>query len=189
MKSTQTGEPMVPVLWLDIIGTVIKGPGDGHRWVNTIEDVLVFPEVPRLLQRYKNHGWRVIGVSNQGGIAMGHTTLDAIGSVMNLVNQLCANTFDLITICRHHPQAQELEMRSCWCRKPRIGLLVEAGLTVARRHGEIYPPAFGLMVGDMEDDIECAGNAGLGFMTAADWRAGHHDLKADAAIRMTKVAS
>jgi D-glycero-D-manno-heptose 1,7-bisphosphate phosphatase len=177
---------MVPVLWIDIVGTVIKGPNDGHRWVNEASDVEVFPEVPRLLQRYQNRGWRVVGVTNQGGIAMGHTTLPKILGAMNAVNQMCGKVFDLVMICRHHPEATELEMRVCWCRKPRIGLLIEAGLALARRHGEIYPPHLGLFVGDMDEDRLCAENAALAFMWAKDWRAGAHDLRAVAAINATR---
>lgn len=166
-----------PVLWIDIDGTVRHGPSErGGRFVNEPEDVVIFAEVPRLLAAYRRAGWRVVGVSNQGGIALGHVTLEQALLTMRRTIELCKldgnqHPFDKIAICRHHPEADDPEMAVCWCRKPRIGLLVESGLDLAKCFGEIYPPHMGLFVGDMEDDRRCAENAGLRFMTAADWRA------------------
>jgi D-glycero-D-manno-heptose 1,7-bisphosphate phosphatase len=40
-----------PVLYLDLDGTVRKGYDELGRFVNTKEDVEVFPEVPAILER------------------------------------------------------------------------------------------------------------------------------------------
>lgn len=40
-----------------------------------------------------------------------------------------------------------------------------------RHRGEIYPPHLALMVGDRDEDRECARIASVDFMDAAEWRA------------------
>lgn len=159
-----------PVLWLDIDGTVRHSVEQLGRFVKIAADVVVFREVPQLLRAYKDAGWRIVGVSNQGGVALGHLTVHDVYANMNETMRQCGGHFDRIGFCCHHPDANEAEMACCWCRKPRIGLLVELGLNLAAQHGECYPPHMGLFVGDRPEDAQCASNAGLRFMEAIAWR-------------------
>lgn len=161
-----------PVLWLDLDGTVRHGKEELGHFVNRPEDVVIFPEALKLMRKAKAEGWRIVGISNQGGIALGHISLEACLAAMNRTHQLCGKLFDKIAFCRHHPDAKDPEMATCWCRKPRIGMIVETGLSMAQYFNEYYPPAFGLFVGDRPEDQQCAENAGLPFMWAKDWRAG-----------------
>jgi D-glycero-D-manno-heptose 1,7-bisphosphate phosphatase len=80
------------------------------------------------------------------------------------------NLFDRLLWCRHHPEAGNPEMGRCWCRKPAPGLLIEGAIDLGRQHDEFYPPYMGLMVGDRDEDAECARVAGFDFQWAADWR-------------------
>ncbi|HEY2766258.1 MAG TPA: hypothetical protein VGJ13_19935 [Pseudonocardiaceae bacterium] len=169
---TLTGEKAVPVLYLDIDGTVRHGVDELGRFVNTADDVVVFPEAVEMMRRWKAGGGRIIGVSNQGGIALGHVKASDMVKAMERTHQLSGGLFDKIAWCQHHPQASHPEMARCWCRKPSPGLVIEASLNLAERcRGEIYPPYMGLMVGDRPEDEECARLAGLDFQWAADWRA------------------
>lgn len=174
LHSIQTGEDMVPVLYCDIDGTIRLGKDELGRFVNTAEDVQVFPEVPSLLRVYKDLDWRIVGISNQGGIALGHQTFDQCVAAMMETNKQCGYVFDKMAWCMHHPDARNLEMAVCWCRKPKAGLVVEAALSLAEKTGEIYPPHLGLFIGDRPEDAQCATNAGLPFMNAAEWRTGAH---------------
>lgn len=160
-----------PVLWLDLDGTVRHGKDELGHFVNGPEDVVVFPEAVALMRKAKAEGWRIVGISNQGGIALGHMTMEQCAAAMMKTHVLTGELFDKIAWCRHHPDAKDPEMATCWCRKPRIGLIVETGLSMAQHFNEYYPPAFGLFVGDREEDRQCAENAGLRFMWAKDWRA------------------
>lgn len=160
-----------PALWLDIDGTVRKGLDELGRFVNTAADVEVFPEAVAAMQKYKASGYRIIGISNQGGVALGHLTERDCVAAMAETQRQTNNLFDRITFCLHHPQASDPEYAVCWCRKPRIGLLIHAGISLSEQYGECYPPHLGLMVGDRPEDEECARNANLQFMSAADWRA------------------
>jgi D-glycero-D-manno-heptose 1,7-bisphosphate phosphatase len=174
LVSIRTGEAMVPVLYLDLDGTVRMGFDELGRFVNGPKDVIVFPQVPDLLKAYKNHGWRIMAISNQGGIALGHMTVRTCLAAMLETNRQCDNLFDKITFCIHHPNAPEPEMATCWCRKPRPGMVIESALSLTEITKEIYPPHLGLFVGDRPEDEQCAENAGLRFMHAQEWRTGAH---------------
>jgi len=165
-------EPAVPLLALDIDGTVREGKDDAlGRFVNGPEDVRVFPEAVEMMRRWKTGGGRIIGVSNQGGVALGIITYESVAAAMVETHLQTGELFDKIAFCVHHPGADDPEMARCWCRKPSPGLLIEAALDLATRYGEMYPPYMGLMVGDRAEDHECALLSGLDFQWAADWRA------------------
>lgn len=167
-----TDERPTPVLYLDLDGTVRHGFDELGRFVNTADDVVVFPEAVAMMRLWKQRGGRIIGVSNQGGIALGHMTYEDCARAMVRTDELTERLFDKIAFCRHHPNAAHPEIARCWCRKPSPGLLIEASLSVAARHpGEIYPPSMALMVGDRPEDEQCAAIASIDFQWAKDWRA------------------
>jgi D-glycero-D-manno-heptose 1,7-bisphosphate phosphatase len=165
-------ERPTPVLYLDIDGTVREGKDDPlGKFVNGPEDVVVFPEAVEMMRRWKRGGGRIIGVSNQGGIALGIVSEPLVAAAMMETHRQVNGLFDKIAYCKHHPDASHPEMARCWCRKPKAGLLIESALDLARGYDEIYPPYMGLMVGDRPEDEACAEAAGLDFQWAADWRA------------------
>ena len=165
-------EKAVPILYLDLDGTVRQGKDDAlGRFVNGPEDVVVFPEAVELMRRWKKGGGRIVGVSNQGGIALGLVSYDAVAAAMTETHRQADELFDKMAWCSHHPDAQHPEMARCWCRKPKPGLIIEAAIDLAEHYGEYYPPYMGLMVGDRPEDEGAAAAAGLDFMWAAEWRA------------------
>jgi D-glycero-D-manno-heptose 1,7-bisphosphate phosphatase len=165
-------ERPTPVLYLDLDGTVRHGFDELGRFVNTPDDVVVFPEAVELMRRWKQGGGRIVGVSNQGGIALGHMTQQVCAATMMRTQELTGGLFDKISWCSHHPAASHPEMARCWCRKPSPGLLIESALSLAGKHpGEIHPPYMALMVGDRTEDEDCAGIAQIDFQWAAEWRA------------------
>lgn len=173
---TLTGEKAVPALYLDIDGTVREGKDDAlGKFVNGPEDVRVFPEAVEMMRRWKKGGGRIIGVSNQGGIALGLVDPMAVARAMMETHRQAEKLFDKMLWCMHHPDAEHPEMARCWCRKPKTGMIIEGALAVAEQsRGEIYPPYMGLMVGDRSEDEQCAEGAGLDFLWAATWREEAH---------------
>ncbi len=169
-------ERRVPVLYLDIDGTVRWGKDELGRFVNSAADVRVFDGVPDLLARYKAAGWRIVGISNQGGIALGQVSFQDVAEAMWATQSGCRDAFDKIAFCAHHPDAKDPEMAHCWCRKPRAGLVIETALNMAAENQgqEIYPPHLALFVGDRPEDEGCAQAANIRFMKADEWRAGAH---------------
>lgn len=175
----KTEERAVPMLFLDLDGTVRQGRDDAlGRFVNGPEDVVVFPEAVELMRRWKAGGGRIIAVSNQGGIALGIVEPLKVVEAMQETARQCEHLFDKIAWCHHHPNAQHPEMARCWCRKPSPGLLIEAALEVSAHYGEYYPPYMALMVGDRPEDEECARIAGVDFMWADEWRATANETQA-----------
>lgn len=161
-----------PLLCLDLDGTVRQGKDDAlGRFVNGPEDVVVFPEAVEMMRRWKKGGGRIAGVSNQGGIALGIVTIEQVMGAMWKTHYECEELFDKISWCSHHPDAADITLTACWCRKPLPGLIIEAAHDLGEFYGEYYPPYMALMVGDRPEDQECARLANIEFQWAKDWRA------------------
>ena len=173
-RSSAIKERPVPVLYVDMDGTVREGKDDPlGRFVNGPEDVRVFPQAVARMRAWRENGGRIAAVSNQGGIALGLVTAEQVGLAMLETQRQADGLMDLISWCQHHPSAKDPEFARCWCRKPSAGAVAEAAHGLAERFpGEYYPPHLGLFIGDRPEDEECARNAGLDFMWAADWRTG-----------------
>lgn len=159
-----------PVLYLDIDGTVRHGKDELGFFVGKKEEVIVFPEAKELILKAKSEGFRIVGISNQGGIALGLANLHDIVEAFIETNRQCDYAFDKISFCQHHPNAKEPEYAICWCIKPRIGLILESALEMAKQFNEYYPPHLALFVGDRPEDRECAEGANIKFMDAKEWR-------------------
>ena len=169
------GEKPTPVLYCDLDGTVRKGKDELGRFVNGPEDVELFDGVTELLWGYKDAGWRIVGISNQGGIALGHMTMQTCVAAMVETQKQAMMAFDKILWCSHYPgEGIDPENAICWCRKPQAGMVIEAALAMVEQHKEIYPPYLGLFTGDRPEDEACAANASLPFLPAAEWRTGEH---------------
>lgn len=162
----------VPVLFLDIDGTVRHGKDELGRFVNTPDDVVIFPDAVDRMSEWRDQGGRIIGVTNQAGVALGHLDFDTMIAALLETDRKIGKLFDNIEYCIHAPAA------GCWCRKPQPGLIT-AGVRVlervtrARNIPERYPQELMLMVGDRPEDQQAAAAAGIRFMWAHDWRAGH----------------
>lgn len=159
------------VLYLDLDGTVRHGFDELGRFVNVPGDVVVFPEALEQIRRFKSAGWKICGISNQGGIALGHMTMAVCADTMMRTQQLCEGMFDKIVWCSHHPDATDPEWAVCWCRKPRIGMIVEAAAALSYPNG-MCPPHLALFVGDRPEDQQCAAAANIRFAWAKDFREG-----------------
>lgn len=163
----------VPLLFLDLDGTVRHGKDELGRFVDGPDDVVIFPEAVARMRAWKAGGGRVVGITNQGGIALGRVTYWQARAAIVRTHELTGGLFDRISMCQHHPDAQHPEMARCWCRKPLPGALIEAGYSLTAQHPrEMYPPYMALMVGDRPEDQECARLANVDFEWAAEWRAG-----------------
>lgn len=161
----------VPVLYLDLDGTVRKGKDELGRFVNKAEDVELFDGMTERLLAYKKSGWRIVGVTNQGGVALGILSFKDMAEAVVRTQELAKGAFDKIMVCQHHPEAKDPEYAVCWCRKPRSGNVVLGAMALREDHpDEMYPPHLALFVGDRPEDEECAKGAGVQFMWAKDWR-------------------
>jgi D-glycero-D-manno-heptose 1,7-bisphosphate phosphatase len=158
----------VSVLYLDIDGTVRKGKEELGRFVNTAADVEVYAEVPELLAGYKALEWRIVGISNQGGIGLGYMSEQDCLEAMVETNRQCGFAMDKIIYCAHKPEDD------CECRKPKSAMIVRARDYLFQQFGEVAPLFRSIFVGDMDVDRETAQRAGMPFLLAETWRTGTH---------------
>lgn len=159
------------VLYIDLDGTVRHGFDELGRFVNTAADVVIFPEVPAILKRYREAGWKIVGVTNQGGVALGHITPQALLESTMETQRQSGDAFDFVMACQHHPDAKDPEMAVCWCRKPKYGNVIEGAHALKSKYWDgIFPPHLALFVGDREEDRQCAAGIGIDFQYAAEWR-------------------
>lgn len=108
------------------------------------------------LTALQDHGYKLIVISNQSGVAMGFFDYDQLFPAETKIIELLAENhirLDGFYYCPHHPQAIVKEYRKrCKCRKPLPGLL-----KIAAEDHEI-DLANSWMIGDILHDI-AAGNA------------------------------
>ncbi len=180
---------MKKLLLLDMDGTV-RRPKSGAKFISSPDDQEIIPEAVRKIEEYHQGGWLCVGITNQGGVAAGHKTLnDAIAEqaiTLALCPQIALIYFcpdfegeicysveggEKNTICRYerahfrHPVEQsELLYRSF--RKPGDGMLWLA----IDKSGMLAIEV--LMVGDRLEDEAAAKSANVPFLWAQNWWAG-----------------
>lgn len=161
-----------PILFVDLDQTVRYNSKDPKDFISEPADIEIYDGVVDILKSYKQRGWRIVAISNQGGIAMGHVTDNEVNRGMQETNRLCASLFDRMLWCPHHPDADSNEESICFCRKPRIGHVITAIVSLSQQHkDEVYRPYACLFVGDRQEDCDCAANANMPFEWAEAWRA------------------
>ena len=143
-----------PAVFLDKDGTLVENVpynADPRR-------IRLLPGVLEGLARLQRAGYRLVVVSNQPGVALGHFPINALAGIEKAIDRLVGAAGVTITSyawCPHHPAGLRPEYTTaCACRKPRPGLLLEA----ARRHALDLRASW--MIGDILDDIEAGTRAG-----------------------------
>lgn len=134
-------------VFLDRDGTIAE---DVH-YCRRVEDFEILPTVPQGIRLLNEHGFRIIVITNQSGLARGYfteETLSCIHDKMKAELGIHSARVDAIYSCPHHPD------EGCECRKPKPGLLLQA----AEEMGIALQ--FSYMIGDHEKDIEAGRAAG-----------------------------
>lgn len=153
-RPTEPVTAEVPVLFLDRDGVLVV---DKH-YLSDPDAVEIIPGVPGALIRARDAGFRLVGVSNQSGLGRGMFEEDALVAVMERMDELLAAEgveLDAFYYCPHAPEDD------CGCRKPRPGLLEEAGGSFR------WDPRASWVIGDKIDDVGLARGAGLGAVHVA----------------------
>ena len=74
-------------LLLDYDGT-LRRTKSGDKYPKTPDDIEILPGRRERLLKYKNEGWRLLGVSNQGDVARGRLTIEAARACFERTNEL-----------------------------------------------------------------------------------------------------
>lgn len=160
-----------PLLVLDFDGTIRRSKS-GHEFIQGHDDVELFPDVEEVLWRYRNKlGFLIGGLTNQGGIAFGYKTpLEAKRENERTEALFQKNPFQLVVMATNHMEGIiSPYFLPSLMRKPSYGglALMEAlaysQLAVAIDWGR------SIMVGDRDEDRQCAVAAGIKFIHADEF--------------------
>lgn len=160
---------IVPALCLDLDGTIRYSKSG--EFINRPEDVALFDGVEEKIWQYRNDGYLIFGITNQGGVAYGFKTpLDSNAEIDTMIGLFkLGNPFHIIEACFHHEKGtQEPFNHRSLLRKPDIGMLALCEVE-ARRSGYIVDWDNSLFVGDRLEDEQCANNAGISFQWASEF--------------------
>jgi D-glycero-D-manno-heptose 1,7-bisphosphate phosphatase len=134
----------------------------------TLPQFRVFPQVPRAIRLLNDLGLVVVIVSNQPGIAKKHFSaamLHKFDRKLHTSLQPAGAHVDAVYYCLHHPDAVVKRLRKrCTCRKPGVGLLLQAANDFGVSLSESY------MVGDGLTDIEAGSRAGCRTIFIGRWK-------------------
>jgi D-glycero-D-manno-heptose 1,7-bisphosphate phosphatase len=143
-----------PALLLDRDGTLVHP----RHYPTRPSELQIFDGVPEALRVFQEHGWQIVLITNQSGVARGYLSE---GELAYLHYYLAADLaqrgvwLDAVYYCPHHPEGSVEPFNvECDCRKPRPGMLTRAA---AERNLALERSWF---VGDILDDIEAGHRAG-----------------------------
>ncbi|MAC18188.1 MAG: hypothetical protein CMJ23_00630 [Phycisphaerae bacterium] len=146
-----------PVIFLDRDNTLIANDGD----LGDPTRVALLEGVPEGLLRLRDAGYRLVVVTNQGGVARGRYGEEDVDRVhreiAGLLDQAAGRRglIDRFYYCPYHPEATLPEYRRehPW-RKPRPGMLLQAARDLALDLSASW------MIGDQPRDIDAGRAAG-----------------------------
>lgn len=152
-----------PALCLDFDGTIRRSKS-GKSFVKNFADIELMPGIEKLIWLYRNMGYLIIGISNQGGVAHGFKLpIEIDHELETTLGLFASNPFHIVKMCYHMADGiiEPYKHRSL-LRKPDIGML-------AIMEWECFNAGFvidwdnSLFVGDRPEDEECAKNAKVKF--------------------------
>jgi len=147
------------ILFLDRDGTLNRSLG--RRPPNIPDEVELLPNVGPVLERYAGEGWRLVIVTNQGGVAQGFLSEARAQAVLQQTIDLLPVAVDGAHLCPHMAHARLPRYAlDCPNRKPRPGFILQELERFAAR------PENCLFVGDSLTDRQAAEAAKVPFCWA-----------------------
>jgi D-glycero-D-manno-heptose 1,7-bisphosphate phosphatase len=144
-------------IFLDRDGTLIE---DVH-YIARPDEVRLLPGVAVALRALREHGWRLVVVTNQSGIARGVLTEDDYARIRDRLDALLAAEGAGLDASYHCPHLPEIT-GPCDCRKPGVALYERA----AAEHD--LDLARSVYAGDRWRDIAAAERfGGRGFLVVS----------------------
>lgn len=135
---------------LDRDGVINRERGE---YTYRISDLEINPGVVEALRIFQDKGYKLIVITNQGGIAKGLYSKEEMEMLNRyLTHTLAKEGIELLDIfyCPHHPS-----YGNCICRKPDSQLLEKAIARYGLDAGRSY------FIGDTERDIQAGAKAGV----------------------------
>lgn len=137
-------------LFLDRDGVINHDPGD---YTYSLDEFHILPTVIPALQLAQEKGYKIILITNQGGIAKGLYTAATVDQIHDHFRKVCTENGVNITAIYYSPHHPDLG--NSLSRKPG-SLMVERALA---RYD--IDPTRSVMIGDRDRDVICANGAGV----------------------------
>lgn len=137
---------MNKALFLDLDWTV-RGTKSGKLCPNDPKDQFILPRRKEVIKKFKDRGYKIIAVSNQGGVGVGHMTAEDNQKCLYDVNEKLDFMFDDMYSATAHPSEKHEDT------KPNPGMILKA----ADKHN--IDLSNSIMVGDRDSDKQAAKNA------------------------------
>ena len=164
--------PMTPSMWqriktrrlllLDRDGTLNRSLAS--RPPNHPDEIELLPGVASTLQQFAAMGWRIVIITNQGGVAFGYLTEALAHSTHQALLDALPVEVAASYLCPHHPDGTDPRYAiQCPNRKPAPGAILNALERFGAR------PQDCLFVGDMDTDEQAARAASVPFRWASDF--------------------
>ncbi|MBW4600883.1 MAG: HAD-IIIA family hydrolase [Calothrix sp. FI2-JRJ7] len=165
------------IIFFDVDGTLTETVS-GATFKQHSQDVKLLPGIESALQHFDTQGYLQVGISNQGGVAAGHKTIKDTIAEMQFTLSL-APQLRTIYFC------PDFEGKTCWKLKKHNSSKIKQHNTL--EYGSFRKPGKGMielflksnnvddrtaiwMIGDRQEDEQCASNAHVKFMDALDFR-------------------
>jgi D-glycero-D-manno-heptose 1,7-bisphosphate phosphatase len=142
---------MLKAVFIDRDGVV--NSDEGHYYIYEQEDFVFNPDVEKALSLLKREGYKLVLVTNQGGVAKGIYSIEKVEKLHQYMQSHLEKfnaAFDAIYYCPHHH-----DISDCDCRKPKPGMILNAMGVLG------IDPALSYLIGDSQRDIEAGDAAGL----------------------------
>lgn len=171
------GMLLAPALVLDFDGTIRRSKS-GQTFIKNFQDIELMPGIEKLIWRYRDMGWLILGISNQAGVAHGFKLPLEIESEMDATFKLFyRNPFHIAKHCYHDGKGRiEPYNHRSLLRKPDIGMLA-----IMEKEAFDYKYVIdwdnSLFVGDRPEDEECAKRAGIPFRHIDSFLNEPHEFK------------
>lgn len=146
---------MCKTIFLDRDGTI----NEEVNYLYRPEDLRILPGAAEAIRLWNEHGFRVVVVTNQAGVARGYYQEQDVERLHRYMNQVLGEQgahIDEFYYCPHHPEhgIGPYKIR-CHCRKPEIGMFqaAEKERPVDKAHS--------YMAGDTWRDIQAGARFGV----------------------------
>ncbi len=142
-------------VFLDRDGTINEEVG----YLYSLEKLKLYPNSYEAIRLINESGMLAVVITNQSGVARGYFSENFVRTVHLRINQILQENgahLDGFYYCPHHPTEGNGDyLRSCDCRKPEPGMLINASEEMD------IDLSYSYMVGDMAKDIELANRVGI----------------------------
>lgn len=102
----------------DFDGTLRECIGGNEKYPVTESQIEIKPERTSVIKKFAEQNYKILGISNQSGVAKGELTYKKAQELFDHTNKLLDVDID-VYFCPHQPVPL-----TCYCRKPQVGAFV-----------------------------------------------------------------